>query len=194
MTRLPPSVLASVTLQDTILAVHILAAVVAFGVTFAYPIIFAAVSSHDTRALPSLHRAGLALNRRLITPGLLVVVLAGVYLASHEHMWKTFYVQWGVGAALVFGGLAGGYLGPLERRLIELSDRDVASAPADGQVQLSADYSAALTRLRVGGALASLLVVVTIFVMANHVGGSRTQSSGRAGARVTSAQAVNARM
>ncbi len=172
MTNLPSGVLASVTLQDTILALHIAAAVVAFGVLFAYPIIFAAISRHDTRALPALHRAGLALNRRLVNPGLLVVVLAGVYLASHEHMWKTFYVQWGVGAALVLGGLAGGLFVPLERRLIELSDRDVAGAPADGPVTLSADYSAALTRLRAGGALACLLVVVTIFFMANHVGGS----------------------
>jgi len=151
-------------------AVHVAATVVAFGGLFAYPIIFAALSSHDGRALPSLHRAGLALNRRLITPGLLVVVLAGVYLASHEHMWKTFYVQWGVGVALILGGLAGGFFAPLERRLIELSDRDVAAAAPDAQVPRSAEYTAALTRLRVGGALSSLLVVVTIFLMANHVG------------------------
>lgn len=162
---------ARVNLQDTAVAVHVLAAVVAFGVIFAYPIIFTAISIHDGRALPSLHRAGLALNRRLITPGLLVVVLAGVYLASHEHMWKTFYVQWGVGVALVLGGLAGGFFAPLERRLIELSDRDVAGTPPDTQVQRSAEYTAALTRLRVGGALSGLLVVVTIFLMANHVGG-----------------------
>jgi hypothetical protein len=154
---------------EVVLAIHIMAVVVAFGVTFAYPLIFAVVGRQDARALAALHRAEQAVGQRLITPGLLVVVLAGIYLASKLHVWSVFYVQWGLGAAIVLGGLGGLFFAPTERRLAELAERDVAAANG-GEVQLSVEYQALSRRLAVVGMLASLLVLVTIYFMATHTG------------------------
>jgi hypothetical protein len=159
----------AITFQDSVLAVHIMAVVVAFGVTFAYPLIFAAVEKADRRALPAIHRAELLVGQRLIQPGLGVVVIAGIYLASKEHQWSTFYVQWGLAAAIVLGALGGMFFAPTERKLIELSERDVKAA-GDGEVAMSAEYTAATKRLATVGSLGSLLVLVTVFFMATHLG------------------------
>jgi hypothetical protein len=162
-------VLVAVTFFQVVLAVHIMAVVVAFGVTFAYPIIFAVVERADPRALPAIHRAELAVGQRLINPGLGVVVIAGIYLTSKLHEWSAFYVQWGLGAAVVLGGLGGLFFMPTERRLIELSDRDVKAA-GDGDVTLSPDYQATSKRLATVGALSSVLVLVTVYFMATQTG------------------------
>jgi hypothetical protein len=163
-------VLVAVAFFEVVLALHIMAAVVAFGVTFAYPIIFAVVEKADRRALPALHRAERAVGQRLITPGLGVVLIAGIYLASKLHEWSAFYVQWGLGAAIVLGALGGMFFAPTERRLAELADRDVAAA-GDGEITMSAEYNALAKRLAQVGAASSLLVLVTIYFMTTHTGG-----------------------
>src|SRR5664279_2191327 len=85
----------AVTFYSVVLAIHIMAVVVAFGVTFAYPIIFAVAARHDPRSLPVLHRIAYTVERLLVNPGLLLVLLAGIYLASKGHHWSDFFVQWG---------------------------------------------------------------------------------------------------
>jgi Predicted integral membrane protein (DUF2269) len=162
-------VLTAVAFFEVVLAIHIMAAVVAFGVTFAYPIIFAVIEKADPRALAAMHRAERAVGQRLITPGLGVVLLAGIYLASKLHEWSAFYVQWGLGVAIVLGALGGMFFAPTEKRLAELADRDVEAA-SGGQVTLSAEYQALSRRLALMGALASLLVLVTIYLMVTHTG------------------------
>jgi uncharacterized membrane protein len=57
-------------LFDWILAVHIMAVVVAFGVTFAYPIMFAVAARSDPRSLPLMHRIEYTVERLLLNPGL----------------------------------------------------------------------------------------------------------------------------
>jgi hypothetical protein len=160
----------AVVLFEIVLALHIMAAVIAFGVTFAYPIIFAVIEKADARALPAMHRAERAVGQRLITPGLAVVLLAGIYLASKLHEWSAFFVQWGLGAALVLGALGGLFFAPTERRLAELAERDIAAA-GDGEVVFSEEYRAQSARLARVGAASSVLVLVTIYFMATHTGG-----------------------
>jgi hypothetical protein len=155
---------------EVVLALHIAAVVVAFGVTFAYPIIFTVISRQDPRALPALHRAELAVGRFLIQPGLVVVLLAGIYLASKLDVWTTFYVQWGMGAVIVLGGLGGLFFTPTERRLSELAERDLVAAAGGGEVTMSAEYQTLARRLANVGALSSLLVLVTIYFMVTRTG------------------------
>lgn len=156
-------------LYEVVLALHIAAVVVAFGVTFAYPVIFTVISRQDPRAMAALHRAELAVGQRLIQPGLVVVLAAGIYLASKLEVWSSFYIQWGMGAVIVLGGLGGLFFTPTARKLIELVERDVAAA-GDGEVALSAEYRALYKRLVVVGSLSSLLVLVTIYFMTTHTG------------------------
>jgi hypothetical protein len=153
---------------EVALAIHIMAAVIAFGITFAYPIIFPVIEKADPRALPAVHRAQLAIGRRLIQPGLGVVLVAGIYLASKLHEWSAFYVQWGLGIAVVLGALGGMFFTPMERRMIELSERDIAAA--DGEVTLSEEYRAVAKRVAQVGAASSLLILATIYFMATHTG------------------------
>ena len=126
------TVLATVEFFQVVLAIHILAVVVGFGVTFAYPIMFAAARRADPAVLPWLYRTMQRFGRFLVNPGLLVVVLAGVYLASHLHQWKQFYVQWGIGAAIVIGAVEGSFMIPREGRLARIADRDLAAAEGGG--------------------------------------------------------------
>ena len=160
--------LAAITLRDSILALHIAAVVVAFGVTFAYPVIFSVAARVDPRSMPVIYRITHTLSRRLIQPGLLVILAAGVYLASDEHSWKAFFVQWGIGAVIVLGALEGAVLAPTERKLIDIGEREVA---AGAEATPSAEHLALARRLQTVGTLAALIVLATIFFMANHVGG-----------------------
>ena len=163
------TVLAAVEFFQVVLAIHILAVVIGFGVTFAYPILFAAARRADPAVLPWLYRTMQRFGRFLVNPGLLVVVLAGVYLASHLHQWKLFYVQWGIGAAIVIGAVEGSFMIPREGRLAKIADRDLAAVEGGG-VTWSEDYNRTLRQLSVGGLILNLIVIATVFMMAAHVG------------------------
>jgi hypothetical protein len=155
---------------EVVLAIHIMAVVVAFGVTFAYPIMFSVGARQAPRSLPLLHRVEYSIERRLTNPGLLIVLIAGIYLASKLHEWSSFYVQWGLGAVIVIGGGVGAIMIPTAKRAETVAARDIAAA-ADGEdVNLSEEYRALARRLATIGALLSLLVLVTIYLMSTHTG------------------------
>jgi uncharacterized membrane protein len=144
----------AVQLYDVVLFVHIAAVVIAFGVTFAYPVIFVA-ARRDPTGLAWFHRMQVRLGQRLIYPGLAVIIIAGIYLASKRHAWDEFWVQWSLGAALVIGALGGSFMLPRERKLAEMAEADPASS----------EYQALGQKVGTVGALMSLLVLVTVFVM-----------------------------
>jgi len=150
---------------DFVLAVHIMAVVVAFGVTFAYPVMFAVGAKQDPRSLPVLHRIEYTIERTLINGGLVLVVAAGAYLASDGHHWSEFFVQWGLTAAIVIGGLVGAVMIPTAKRAEHLATRDIAAA-GDGTIEMSEEYRATVRRLSTVGTLLSVLVLVTILFMA----------------------------
>ncbi|HSZ05069.1 MAG TPA: DUF2269 family protein [Solirubrobacteraceae bacterium] len=152
-------------LFEVVLAIHIMAVVVAFGVTFAYPIMFAVAARHDPRGLPLLHRIEYTVERMLVNPGLLVVIVAGIYLASKGHYWSEFFVQWGLAAAIVIGALIGAVMIPTAKRAEQTAARDVAAA-REGEVEMSVEYRALVRRLTTVGSLLSTLVLVTILFMA----------------------------
>ena len=152
-------------LYDYVLAIHIMAIVVAFGVVFAYPIMFVVAGREDPRGVPLLHRIEYTTERWLVNPGLLVVLLAGVYLASKGHHWSEFFVQWGLAAVVVIGAVLGAVMIPTAKRAEALAARDLAVASGEA-VELSEEYRAAVRRLTIAGSLLTLLVLVTILFMA----------------------------
>lgn len=155
----------AVSFYDVVLAVHIMAVVVAFGATFAYPIIFAVGARTDPRSLPVLHKISYTVERLLVNPGLLLVLIAGIYLASKGHHWSEFFVQWGLAVVVVIGAVVGVVLIPASKRAQELAERDIA-ASGDGPVEVSAEYQAVVRRLSTVGSLLSALVLLTILFMA----------------------------
>jgi uncharacterized membrane protein len=156
---------------DVILALHIAAIVVAFGVTFAYPIIGIYVTKAEPRFLPVLHSAQERVGRTLIAPAGGIALLAGFYLAGdRDYMGKIWVI---VPLVILVGLLAlgGAFFGPSEKRAAELSRRDVEAAGADGAVTMSAEYTALAGRIARAGLTANVLILVAIFFMAAKPGG-----------------------
>jgi hypothetical protein len=150
---------------DVVLGVHIMAVVVAFGVTFAYPVMYAVGARHGARSLPLLHRIEYTIERYLINPALLLVILAGIFLASDGHHWSEFFVQWGLGVAIVIGGLVGAVMIPSAKRAEQIAERDIGVAE-HGDPEMSDEYRAVVRRLSIVGTLLSVLVLITILFMA----------------------------
>jgi hypothetical protein len=165
---------AAASFPDIVLAVHILGAIVGFGATFAYPIFLGAGQRLDPSAMPWFFRVMQLIAQRLIYPGLLIVLVCGIYLASHEDQFHAFYVQWGFAAVIIIGGVEGAVMAPRLRTLIEISSRDLAGATAvtggSGGFSFSSDYQAVFRQLSIGGAVQALVVVLTVFLMATHAG------------------------
>jgi hypothetical protein len=162
----------ALTFYTVVLAVHIAAVVVAFGVTFAYPVMYAVGQRMEPRAMPALHRIQDHVGKRVISPGMVVVLAAGVYLASKLHVWSDFYVQWGFGAIIVVGGLGGAFFAPRERRLAELAERDIAASDQTGagEIVFSEEYKAGRRQVLNVGLLANLLILATVYFMTAQTG------------------------
>ncbi len=101
---------------DVVMAVHIMAVVIAFGWTFSLPVVYAVAAKRDPRGLPLLHRIEFTVSRWILNPALLVILAAGIFLASDGHHWSEFFVQWGLAAIVVIGGLIGSVLMPAAKR------------------------------------------------------------------------------
>jgi len=149
---------------EIVLALHVIAVVVAFGATFVYPVMFAVGARRDPRSLPLLHRVEYTIERTLTNFGLLVVLGAGIFLASDDHLWSEFFVQWGLAAVVVIGGLVGSVMIPTAKRAEQVAARDIEAA-GGGEIELSEEYRALVRRLGRVGSLLSALVVVTIAIM-----------------------------
>jgi uncharacterized membrane protein len=160
-----PATAASFT--DFVLGVHILAVVVAFGATFAYPLIFAAARRADPSVMPWLFSVMQRIDRFIVNPSLTLVLVAGIVLASKEHLWGQFFVQWGVGAVIVIGAGVGSYMIPREGKLATVAARDL-EASSGGPSPWSPEYDTLLRQVSIGGAVLDLIVVITIFLMATH--------------------------
>lgn len=158
----PPPALAA---YDVVLAVHIMAVVIAFGWTFALPIVFAVAARHEPRSLPVLHRNEYTVSRLMLNPALVVILLAGIFLASDAHRWSEFFVQWGFAAVVVIGGVVGSVMIPASKRAEQVATRDL-EAYAGGDFTPSTEYTAIARRITRVGAALSLLVLLTILFMA----------------------------
>ena len=150
---------------ELVLALHIMGVVAAFGVTFAYPFIFAIGARHQPRSLPLLHRIEYSVERWLVNPMLAVVLAAGIFLASDGHRWSEFFVQWGLGAVIVIGALVGSVTIPSSKRAEQLAEEAIAAA-GTGQPEFGEEYRALVRRLqRVGTGLSALVLLTILFMV-----------------------------
>jgi uncharacterized membrane protein len=149
---------------EIVLAVHVIAVVIAFGWVFTLPIVYAVATKTDPRGLPLLHRIEFVILRWLVNPALVVILGAGIFMASDGHHWSEFFVQWGLGAVIVLGGLVGAVLTPGAKRAEELVRADLEGY-GGGELKAGPEYQAITRRLNVVGSAASLLVLVTIAFM-----------------------------
>jgi uncharacterized membrane protein len=146
--------------------IHVTAVMVGFGATFAESIMFPVAVKVGKSHLPYVHRLQLAINQRMATPALVVVLLTGIY--------QTTDADWGFGSfwisatfliVIVVGGLLGAYFIPSDRRLAVQAERDL-----DQGGELSEDYLAKARRQGGVGALTGILLIVAVFLMVTKPG------------------------
>jgi hypothetical protein len=158
-------ILADITFYNVVVAIHVLAVVVAFGVTFTYPLTGPFTTRNAPDKLPWLHTLQVQIGQKIIAPAGGVILLAGIYLAA-KGAWafSDWWVGFGMVAIIVLEGLGGAFFAPSERKLAELSARDIA-ASSDGTIALSDEYTSLAKRVALVGGLSSLLIAVTVFIM-----------------------------
>ncbi len=153
---------ATITAYGVGLFIHILAVVVALGVTFGYGVFMAHAQKNAPEALPAVIRAVTFCNRVLVTPGLVVVLFAGIYLMSKGNIDASeSWISVGFIAIIALFGMVHGFFMPNERRAAEIADRDLQAGG-----ELSPEFEAISKRLALGGQIAGLIIAVTIFFMA----------------------------
>jgi len=144
------------------LFLHILAVVLAFGPTFGYALFFS-VAPQYPRATPAILAGVQKCDRYLVNPGMIVLLLAGIYLlAASDDAWDAgdVFVSVGFLAIIVLFGLQHGFFQPQVRKAKELAERDLESGDS-----LSPEFEALGQWIGQVGTLAGLIVVVTIFFM-----------------------------
>jgi len=153
-------VLANITDYSVGLFIHILAVVLTFGPTFGYGFLFSVMPKYP-RAAPGLIEGIQKIDRYLITPGMLVILLAGIYLLV-EGPWKSSeaFIAVGFVAIVALLGLQHGFFRPQEAKARELAERDLKNGDT-----LSAEFEEVSRRLGIVGPIAGLIVVITIFFM-----------------------------
>jgi uncharacterized membrane protein len=153
--------LASITALEISVWIHITAALVGFGATFAEAATFPVAMKLDKRHLPYVHKLQLFINQRLATPALVVILITGFYQVSEGNwslgdMWisATFLI------VIVLGGLLGAYFVPTDRRLFDQITKELADTG-----EPSKEYLAEVRREGVLGTITGILIVVALFLM-----------------------------
>jgi len=152
-------------LYNLVVFVHVASAIVAFGVTFAYPVLVGFTRRMHPQALPAVHAFQERVGARVITPAATLVLLAGIYLAATgPYDFAEPFVGAGIVIILVLLGLGGAYFAPRARRLSDLARRDV-EASGTGDVRLSEEYERAARQAGTVEAVGSALGLVAVFLM-----------------------------
>jgi uncharacterized membrane protein len=155
-----------VSLYEFSVFVHVSAVVVGFGATFAEAIMFPVAMKAGVRHLPYVHQLQLAINQRMATPALGLIILTGIY-QTIDGDWEfgSFWISATFLIAIVLGGINGAYFIPTDRRLAAQAQREIGET---GNV--SDDYQRQARREGVMGAIAGLLVIAAIFLMVTKPG------------------------
>src|SRR5262245_16907823 len=144
------------------LFLHILAVVLAFGPTFGYALFFS-VAPQFPRATPAILAGVQKCDRYLVTPGMIVLLVAGIYLLSaSDDVWDEgdVFVSVGFLAIAALFALQHAFFQPRTRKAKELAERDLKEGDT-----LSTEFEELSARIGQVGTLAGLIVIVTIFFM-----------------------------
>ena len=143
------------------LFLHVLAVVLAFGPTFGYGFFFS-VAPQFPRATPTIIAGVQKVDRYLVAPGMIVLLVAGIYLQA-DGDWDASEAFLSVGylAIIMLFALQQAFFRPQTRKARELAERDLKAGDT-----LSDEFNSVSERLSKVGGLAGLIVVVTIFFMA----------------------------
>jgi len=154
-------VLAEITAYNVGKFIHVLTVVLAFGPTFGYGFFIGLADSTSPTSVPTVHRAVRMTNLFLVTPAMILLLAAGIYLMA-EGDWDAgaSWITVGFIAIIALLGLVHAYFNPRTSKAIALAERDLAAGG-----ELSAEYQALSRQMARVGQLAGLIVAVAIFFM-----------------------------
>ncbi len=144
------------------LFLHVVAVVLAFGPTFGYAFFFS-VAPQYPRATPAILAGVQRVDRYLVNPGMVILLLAGIGLLSASGgTWdgSDAFVVVGFIAIIALFGLQHGFFQPQVRKAKALAERDLEVGDT-----LSPEFEALGKRIGQVGTLAGVIVIVTIFFM-----------------------------
>jgi uncharacterized membrane protein len=144
------------------LFLHILAVVLAFGPTFGYAFFFS-VAPQYPRATPAILAGVQKVDRYLVNPGMVVLLLAGIgLLSASDGVWdgSDAFVVVGFIAIIALFGLQHGFFQPKVREAKALAERDLEAGDT-----LSPEFEALGQRIGQIGTLAGVIIIVTVFFM-----------------------------
>lgn len=160
----------AVTVYELSLWLHIAAAIVGFGATFAMTLLSPVAIGMDPIHIPYVHRVQVAIMRYLAFPGLLLIIATGVFQAiDGDWDFGAFWVSASLLIVLVLGVMQVGYFIPSDRRLESIAVADVKASGA-GPVKLSEEYLSKARTVGMLGGSAGLLVLVTTYLMITKPG------------------------
>jgi hypothetical protein len=162
--RVAGVIFADVQFYEVVKWLHISAVILAFGPTFAFGIYLAATQRNNPRSIPAVLEAQTAVVKTMVTAGMVVVLLTGIYLAADRSLFSEVFVGVGIVAILVLFGLAHGFFVPNDRRTRELAERDIERS-GSGDVEFSEEFARRSNLSDRVGMLAGLIVIITVYFM-----------------------------
>src|SRR3954449_5080584 len=119
--------LASISALSISIWIHVTAAVVGFGSTFAEAVTFPVAMKLDKRHLPYVHKLQLFINQRLATPALVIIILTGFYqMGEGDFSFGEVSIDATFLIVIVLCGLVGAYLMPTGVLVFEQVTKDLA--------------------------------------------------------------------
>ena len=145
----------AVTTYSVVLALHVMAVMLAYGLPLAWPLVLPRLRRDHPEAMAGIHDVQHTMNLWLTGPGTVLVLALGAYLASERDLWSEPWVHAGLAAILLIAAV-GGWIVGASRRLAELARADVAGP----------EYAALFARYLRVEALLGVVVLAAVFVMA----------------------------
>jgi uncharacterized membrane protein len=144
-------------MYDLSVTVHVLAAIVGFGVTYSYPVLQLLGERGDRRNLPFALDAITTISRRVAVPATVVVGITGVYqLAAGPYGLDDAWASIGLVLYLAVMAVATGYLAPRYGRAADAARRGDAE-----------EYASLIRGVNGVGAfvVAAVLAIVVLMVL-----------------------------
>jgi uncharacterized membrane protein len=162
--------LLGVTNLEISLFIHISAAIIGLGVTFAEGLTYPVAMKLNPRFLPFKHRLQFAINAFMALPALVVILATGLYQVDElGYELGDFWLSGTLGIVLILAVMVIAYFIPEDRRLQAMVERDI-EASGSGEVVLSDQYQRRV-RLEAGmGVIADLLTIAAVYLMVTKPG------------------------
>lgn len=153
-------------MYDVVVAIHVVAAIVGFGVTFTYPVIQLTAERLDARALPFAISVILSISNWVAVPATTLVGATGIYqVASGPFDLGDLWVAVGLGLYVCVMAAGTGYLASAYRRAGREARLMVDATPAGEPVRLSPGYRVATRPIGIVGPIVASSVIAIVVLM-----------------------------